>query len=59
MYDVGRLEGVTGVTLRVLVVVFVGDSILELILGAEGDVSEEEFRVLEVVFQQVIVVITC
>ena len=37
----------------------VGDSLLEVILGAEGDVSEEESRILEIVFQQVIVVITC
>ena len=37
----------------------VGDSKLELILGAEGDASEEESRILESVFEQVIVVITC
>ena len=37
----------------------VGDSLLELILEAEGDVSEEESRILEIVFQQVVVVITC
>ena len=36
----------------------VGDSLLELILGAEEDVSEEVSRILEKVFQQVIVVIT-
>ena len=46
-------------TLRVSVVIVVGDSLLELILGAEGDVSEEESQVLEIVFQQVIVVVTC
>ena len=59
MYDLGRLEGVTVVTLRVRVMLVVGDSLLELILGAEGDVSEEESRILEIVFQQVTVVITC
>ena len=37
----------------------VEDSLLELTLGAEADVSEEESRNLEIVFQQVIVVITC
>ena len=37
----------------------VEDSLLELILGVEGDVSEEDSRILEIVFQQVIVVITC
>ena len=37
----------------------VEDSLLELLLGAEGDVSEEDSRILEIVFQQAIVVITC
>ena len=37
----------------------VGDSLLEIILGAEGDVSEEESRIFEIFIQQVIVVITC
>ena len=58
-HDLGRLEGVTGVTLRVWVVLVLVDSSLELTLGAKGDVSEEESRILEKVFQQVIVVITC
>ena len=37
----------------------VEDSILELLPRAEGDVSEEESRILEIIFQQVITVITC
>ena len=35
------------------------DSSLELKFGAEGDVSEDESSIREVIFQQVIVVITC
>ena len=46
MYDLGLLEGVTGVTLRVRVVVGVWDSVLVCILGAEGDVSEKESRII-------------
>ena len=58
-YDLDRLDGVTGVTLRLCVTLVVEDSSEELVLGPEGDVSEEEFRVLEIDFQQVIVMITC
>ena len=35
------------------------DSGVEGILAADGDISEEESRILEMVFQQVIVEITC
>ena len=58
-YDLDRLEGVVGVTLRVLVVLDIGDSRVKVILGADGDLSEEESRMLEMLFQQVIVMITC
>ena len=62
MYDLGRLEGVTGVTLRDFVVFDIENSGVEGILGADGDISdisEEESRFLEMGFQQVIVEITC
>ena len=58
-YDLDRLEGVVGVTLRVLVVLDIGDSRVKVILGADGDLSEEESRMLEMLFQQIIVMITC
>ena len=58
-YDLGLLEGVVGVTLREFVVFDIEDSGVEGILGADGDISEEESRILEMGFQQVIVEITC
>ena len=58
-YDLGLLEGVVGVTLREFVVFDIEDSEVEGILGADGDISEEESRILEMGFQQVIVEITC
>ena len=58
-YDLGLLEGVVGVTLREFVVFDVEDSGVEGILGADGDILEEESRILEMGFQQVIVEITC
>ena len=58
-YDLGLLEGVVGVTLREIVVFDIDDSGVEGILGADGDISKEESRILEMGFQQVIVEITC
>ena len=58
-YDLGLLEGVVGVTLLEFVVFDIEDSEVEGILGADGDISEEESRILEMGFQQVIVEITC
>ena len=58
-YDLGLLEGVVGVTLREFVVFDIEDSEVKGILGADGDISEEESRILEMGFQQVIVEITC
>ena len=47
MWDLGRFEGVIGVTLLFVVVVFeTEDSDGEGILGAEGDVSDEESRLV-------------
>ena len=46
-YDLGRLEGVVGVTLLDVVVFDTEDSEVEGILGADGDISEEESRILE------------
>ena len=48
MYDLGLLEGVVGVTLLEFVVLDTEDSGGEGILGADGDISEEESRVVEV-----------
>ena len=53
------LEGVVGVTLQEFVLFDIEDSEVEGILGADGDISEGESRILEVEFQQVIVLITC
>ena len=47
MYDLGLLEGVVEVTLLELVVLDTEDSGGEGILGADGDISEEESRVVE------------
>ena len=47
MYDLGLLEGVVGVTLLEFVVLDTEDSGGEGILGADGDISEEESRVVE------------
>ena len=47
MYDLGRLEGVVGVTLVEFVVFDTEDSEVKGILGADGDISEEESRILE------------
>ena len=58
-YDLGLLEGVVGVTLLEFVVFDIEDSGVEGILGADEDISEEESRILERGFQQVIVEITC
>ena len=58
-YDLGLLEGVVGVTLVDFVVFDIDDSGVEGMLGADGDISEEESRILEIGFQQVIVEITC
>ena len=52
-YDLGLLEGVVGVTLRELVVFDIEDSEVEGILGADGDISEEESRILEMGIQLV------
>ena len=52
-YDLGLLEGVVGVTLRELVVFDIEDSEVEGILGADGDISEEESRILEMGIQVV------
>ena len=46
-YDLGLLEGVVGVTLPEFVVFDTEDSGVEGILGADGDVSEEESRIFE------------
>ena len=46
-YDLGLLEGVVGVTLLEFVVFDTEDSEVEGILGADGDISEEESRILE------------
>ena len=46
-YDLGLLEGVVGVTLLLFVVFDTEDSGVEGILGADGDISEEESRILE------------
>ena len=48
MYYLGRLEGVVGVTLLEFVVFDTEDSGVEGILGADGDLSEEGFRIVEV-----------
>ena len=58
MYDLGLLEGVVGVTLLEFVVFDTEDSGVEGILGADGEISEGESRIVEV-FQQVILKITC
>ena len=58
-YDLGLLEGVVGVTLREFVVFDIEDSEVEGKLGADGDISEEESRIFDMGFQQVIVEITC
>ena len=46
MWDLGRFEGVIGVTLLVVVVFETEDSDEEGILGAEGAVSDEESRLV-------------
>ena len=46
-FDLGLLEGVVGVTLLEFVVFDTEDSGVEGILGADGDISEEESSVLE------------
>ena len=46
-YDLGLLEGVVGVTLLEFVVVDICDSEVEGMLGADGDTSKEESRILE------------
>ena len=46
MWDLGRFEGVIGVTLLNVVVFETEDSDGEGILGAEGDVSDEESRLV-------------
>ena len=43
----------------IFVVFDIDDSGVEGMLGADGDISEEESRILEMGFQQVIVEITC
>ena len=53
------LERVVGVTLLEFVVFDIDDSGVKGMLGADGDISEEESRILEMGFQQVIVEITC
>ena len=58
-YDLGLLEGVVGVTLLEFVVFDIENSEVEGILGGDGDISEEESRIREMGFQQVIVEITC
>ena len=47
MYDLGLLEGVVGVTLLECVLFDTEDLEVEGILGADGDISEEESRILE------------
>ena len=46
-YDLGLLEGVVGVTLLEFVVFDTEDSGVEGILGADGDISEGESRIVE------------
>ena len=46
MWDLGLFEGVIGVTLLFVVVFETEDSYGEGILGAEGDVSDEESRLV-------------
>ena len=46
MWDLGRFEGVIGFTLLFVVVFETEDSDEEGILGAEGDVSDEESRLV-------------
>ena len=46
-YDLGLLEGVVGVTLREFVVFDTEVSGVEGILGADGDISEGESRIVE------------
>ena len=58
MYDLGLLEGVVGVTLLEFVVFDTEDSGVEGILGADGEISEEDPG-LSKCFQQVILKITC
>ena len=53
-YDLGLLEGVVGFTIREFVVFDIEDSEVEGTFGADGDISEEESRILEMGFQQVI-----
>ena len=48
MYDLGLLEGVVGVTLLEFVVFDTEDSGVEGILGADGEISEEGSRIVEV-----------
>ena len=45
--DLGLLEGVVGVTLLEFVVFDTEDSGVEGILGADGDISEGESRIVE------------
>ena len=47
MYDLGLLEGVVGVTLLEFVVFDTEDLGVEGMLGADGDISGEESRLLE------------
>ena len=47
------------VTLQEFVVLDTEDSGVAGIRGADGEISEEESRILEMGFQQVIVMITC
>ena len=47
MYDLGLLEGVVGVTLLEFVVFDTEVSGVEGILGADGNISEEESRIFE------------
>ena len=46
-YDLGLLEGVVEIILLEFVVFDTEDSEVEGILGADGDISEEESRILE------------
>ena len=48
MYDLGLIEGVVGVTLLECVVFDIEDSVVEGILGADGDISEGGSRIVEV-----------
>ena len=47
LYALGLLEGVVGVTLLEFVVFDTKDSGVEGILGAVGNISEEESRIVE------------